>query len=80
MTEDRQQNINPLKRGETVHFADVIAMQMQMGRMNADKVMKPAEQEMSEVSAAAEPDRGQTEANLYRVQHAAQMYQMNMIA
>lgn len=80
MTEDRQQNFNPLKRGETVHFADVIAMQMQMGRMNADKVMKPAEQEMSEVSAAAEPDRGKIEANLYRVQHAAQMYQMNMIA
>lgn len=51
MTEDEQTR-NPLRRGETANFADVIAMQMQMGRMNADKIMKPAEKE---VSAVAEP-------------------------
>lgn len=43
MTDEEQQNLNPLRRGETVNFADVIAMQMQMGRMNADKIMRPAE-------------------------------------
>ncbi|MDE5589076.1 MAG: hypothetical protein K2J60_08025 [Acetatifactor sp.] len=53
MTDEEQQNINPLRRGETANFADVIAMQMQMGRMNADKIMKPAEKAVSEVSAAA---------------------------
>lgn len=42
MAED-EQNMNPLRKGETVNFADVIAMQMQMGRMNADRIMKPAE-------------------------------------
>lgn len=54
MTDEEQQNINPLRRGETVNFADVIAMQMQMGRMNADKIMKPAEKTAAaaEVSAA----------------------------
>lgn len=50
MTDEEQQNLNPLRRGETVNFADVIAMQMQMGRMNADKIMKPAEK----TDAAAE--------------------------
>ena len=54
MTDEEQQNLNPLRRGETVNFADVIAMQMQMGRMNADKIMKPAETVVAaaEVSAA----------------------------
>lgn len=52
MTDEEQQNLNPLKRGETVNFADVIAMQMQMGRMNADKIMKPAEKAVSSVSEA----------------------------
>lgn len=55
MTEE-DQNLNPLKRGETVNFADVIAMQMQMGRMNADKIMKPAEKTVSEVSTAVESE------------------------
>lgn len=50
MADEEQQNLNPLRRGQTVNFADVIAMQMQMGRMNADKIMKPAEK----TAAAAE--------------------------
>lgn len=53
MTEE--ENLNPLRKGETLNFADVIAMQMQMGRMNADKVMKPADEPVSEVSEA-KPD------------------------
>lgn len=56
MTDEEQKNLNPLRRGQTVNFADVIAMQMQMGRMNADKIMKPAEKAVSEVSAAAGSD------------------------
>lgn len=32
-------NENPLKLGETKNFVDVVGMQMQMGRMNASRVM-----------------------------------------
>ena len=32
-------NENPLKRGETKNFVDVMEMQIQMGRMNAARVM-----------------------------------------
>ena len=31
---------NPLKRGESLDFAGILSMQMQMGRMNAARVMK----------------------------------------
>lgn len=55
MTEE-EENLNPLRKGETLHFADVIAMQMQMGRMNADKIMKPADKAASGGLTAAEPD------------------------
>lgn len=63
MTDEEQQNLNPLRRGETVNFADVIAMQMQMSRMNADKIMKPAEKPAAaaEVSAVESNNRKVTE-------------------
>ncbi|MCR4788310.1 MAG: hypothetical protein K5888_06980 [Lachnospiraceae bacterium] len=32
-------NENPLKLGETKNFVDIVGMQMQMGRMNASRVM-----------------------------------------
>ena len=32
-------NENPLKMGETKNFVDVMEMQLQMGRMNAARVM-----------------------------------------
>lgn len=80
MTDEEQQNLNPLRRGETVNFADVIAMQMQMGRMNADKIMKPAEEEAqpAEDSEAVRPLIAG--ASLYQLRHAAFAYQTNMIA
>ncbi len=39
LTDDAKQNVNPLKRGETADFAGIVDMQMQMGRMNASRVM-----------------------------------------
>ena len=33
------ENVNPLKMGETKNFVDVMEMQLQMGRMNAARVM-----------------------------------------
>lgn len=53
---DTEENVNsnPLKRGESASFMDILAMQMQMGRNNAARVMKepepsqiPDEQEIS---------------------------------
>ncbi len=44
-------NENPLRRGQTSSWVDVLDMQMQMGRMNAARIMKPVEetQELSEL-------------------------------
>lgn len=41
------ENTNPLKVGETKNFVDIMDMQMQMGRMNASRVMNvsPFEEE-----------------------------------
>lgn len=36
--QDENVTINPLKRGETANFADVLAMQMQMGRLHAQRI------------------------------------------
>lgn len=40
--------LNPLKRGETLDFAGILNMQMQMSRMNADRIMKAPEPEQAE--------------------------------
>ena len=39
---NEDQNINPLKKGETKDFAGILASQMAMGRLHADRVMKQA--------------------------------------
>lgn len=54
---DDSLNENPLQRGETSNFADVLAMQFQMSRMNASRLIKPAE-EMQQ-PAAQDPRREQ---------------------
>jgi len=42
-----KENTNPLKIGETPNFADILTMQMQMGKNHAAKIMK-AEDGMSQ--------------------------------
>lgn len=75
----KEENINPLGRGETAHFADVVAIQMQMGRMNAERVMKPAEKAVElSGSEGRMPDSSGTDVSLYQMRHAAQAYQINM--
>ncbi|MDE7428149.1 MAG: hypothetical protein K2N00_02555, partial [Lachnospiraceae bacterium] len=39
------ENENPLKKGQTLNFQDMLAMQMQRGRNNASRIMKPAQEE-----------------------------------
>lgn len=50
------ENENPLKKGQTLNFADMLQMQMQRGRSNAARVMKPVQtaQEETQTQAAAE--------------------------
>ncbi|MCR4924445.1 MAG: hypothetical protein K5931_10605 [Lachnospiraceae bacterium] len=40
---DEQQNVNPLKRGETADFMGILKEQMEKSRQNASRVMAPAE-------------------------------------
>ncbi len=61
------ENENPLQKGQTLNFADMLQMQMQRGRSAAARVMKPA----GEMNAAQE----QTQAAA-RQEQAAQITQM----
>lgn len=49
---DESLNENPLRRGQTANFMDILGMQMQMSRLNASRIMKP-EEEMQGLSEAA---------------------------
>ena len=56
---DEQKNVNPLKRGETLDFAGMLSMQMQMSQMNAARLLReperPQEEEMTQpVTQAAD--------------------------
>ncbi len=43
-----QETTNPIKRGQSLDFAGIMSMQMEMSRMNAARVMKePAEDEQA---------------------------------
>lgn len=41
---EESRNENPLKKGQTLDFQGMLERQMQKGRVNAAKVMKPAEE------------------------------------
>lgn len=41
---DDSRNVNPLKKGQTLDFQSMLEKQLQKGRLNAAKVMKPAEE------------------------------------
>lgn len=41
---DESKNINPLKKGQTLDFQEMLQMQMQRGQNNAARIMKPAEE------------------------------------
>lgn len=91
---DESLNENPLRKGQTANFVDVLGRQMQMSRMNAARVMKPAEEPAAlQATASAEPaaalqkadtaqqgQGAQADSNLYQMQRAAQAYQMYMTA
>ncbi|MDE6847331.1 MAG: hypothetical protein K2J99_16415 [Lachnospiraceae bacterium] len=41
---DESKNVNPLKKGQTLDFQELLQMQMQRGQNNAARIMKPSEQ------------------------------------
>ncbi len=45
---DMTKNVNPLKRGESASFADILASQMAMSRQNAERLMIPESDETVE--------------------------------
>lgn len=50
------ENENPLKMGQTLNFQDMIEMQMQRGRNNAARVMRPAQSAQEETGAAEQAE------------------------
>ncbi len=88
--QDEGKSENPLGKGQTVGFSDVLDKQMHMGRMNALRVMKPGAKEPGNEKVQADdskPANGademihmQSERNIFQMQRAAEAYQMNMIA
>ena len=42
------ENENPLQKGQTLNFQDMLAMQMQRSRNNAARIMKPAQEDAGE--------------------------------
>ena len=63
---DESQNINPLKKGQTLNFQSMLEMQMQRSQNNAARIMKPAqdsqEEERTQTSNANVTQFAQTSA------------------
>ena len=64
LTDEQKQNVNPLKRGETADFAGIMDMQMQMSKMNADRLLKPAA-DFAPVNMKDDANEPQTDSNQY---------------
>lgn len=41
---EEAENENPLKKGQTINFQDMLEQQMSKGQLNAARIMKPAEE------------------------------------
>lgn len=55
---DESKNVNPLKKGQTLDFQSMLAMQMQRGQNNAARVMKPMQE-----TQAAEDENEQAQSS-----------------
>ena len=51
---DESQNINPLKKGQTLNFQSMLEMQMQRGQNNAARIMRPAQNTQTEEDETAQ--------------------------
>ncbi len=80
---------NPLKRGETSNFVDVLAMQFSIAKSNASRTMKSSsdyagtEQDNVTSDPAVSVTNGQDTQdtdNLYKMNKAVSAYSLNMTA
>ena len=69
------ENENPLKMGQTLDFKGMLEMQMQRGRSNAARVMKPAEETQAETGAAQENAQTESAAAKFGRENAARAVQ-----
>ncbi|MBQ9333764.1 MAG: hypothetical protein IJS12_05470 [Lachnospiraceae bacterium] len=51
---DEQANINPLKKGETANFADILMSQMNMSQIHQSQLLGNAQEQVQEENPAAE--------------------------
>lgn len=75
--ESKEENQNPLKKGQTIDFEGMLAKQMQQGRNRAAKVMPDG---MVPVENKEENRAENTEATPSQMQRAIQAYETFMIA
>ena len=67
-----QETTNPLKRGESLEFASILGMQMQMGRMNASRLFKEPEQTEETTQAAGISSEETVSAMMDKIAEKAQ--------
>ncbi len=90
----KAENENPLKPGQTQDFRGMLEMQMQRGRSNAARVMKPEQNEQVQPERAAASENEQmnvqtaafdgnsagSDISNFRMQQAINAYEMFMTA
>lgn len=78
------ENENSLKLGQTLDFRGMLEMQMQRGRSNAARMMKPAqnaqEETGTEQTAPLDGNSAGSDISNFRMQQAINAYEMFMTA
>lgn len=69
------ENENPLKMGQTLDFKGMLEMQMQGGRNNAARVMKPDREAQEETGASQETEQAVNAAVKFNRENAADAVQ-----
>lgn len=62
----KAETTNPLKRGESLDFAGILSMQMQMSRLNESRILKPAEETVEADATQKITSVTQGVANMYQ--------------
>lgn len=79
-----KQNENPLKPGETLNFADMLEKQMNEGRRNAARVMRPVDAEASRgresQNDVTHMPSGQADGISYQMRRALEAYSANILS
>lgn len=74
------ENENPLRRGQTLDFRGMLEMQMQRGRSNAARVMKPQAENTQTADRNMGSGNAGSDITNFRMQQAINAYEMFMTA